>query len=78
MDLCKHKDILGKPYEGFHSYRFLDIAIADVALTVAGAGTISYVYKVPFRYTSISLFSLGIVLHRMFCVRTTIDKILFP
>jgi len=41
MDLCKHKDILGKPYEGFHSYRFLDIAIADVALTVAGAGTIS-------------------------------------
>jgi len=78
MDLSKYNKILGKPYEGFHSYRFLDIAIADVALTVAGAGAISYVYKVPFRYTSISLFSLGIVFHRMFCVRTTIDKILFP
>lgn len=78
MGLCKHKDILGKPYEGIHSYRLLDIAIADVAITAVGAGAISYVYKVPFRYTNISLFSLGIVFHRMFCVRTTIDKILFP
>lgn len=78
MDLSKHKDILGKPYEGIHSYRFLDVAILDVIITALLAGGISYVYKVPFRYTSISLFSLSCLSHRMFCVRTTIDKILFP
>ena len=26
----------------------------------------------------IVLFVLGIILHRVFCVRTTIDKLLFP
>ena len=26
----------------------------------------------------IALFILGIILHRLFCVRTTIDKLLFP
>jgi len=31
-----------------------------------------------FLYTAICLFILGIILHRLFCVRTTVDKILFP
>ena len=39
---------------------------------------ISYFYKKSFFYTCIFLFILGILFHRLFCVRTTIDKILFP
>jgi len=78
MELCKYKNIFGLPNEGIHSYRFLNLAIVDVIMTIFFAGLISYYYKLSFIYTSIALFSCGIILHRLFCVRTTIDKLLFP
>jgi hypothetical protein len=31
-----------------------------------------------FAWTTAGLFFLGIILHRLFCVRTTIDKLIFP
>jgi hypothetical protein len=70
-------DSLGVPNKGVHSYRFLGLAIVDVIMTIVLALLISYFCKIPFIYTSISLFLLGIILHRLFCVRTTIDKLLF-
>ncbi len=76
--LCKYKDILGVPGEGAHSYRIFNIAIVDVILTILVALLISYFFKFNFWYTLIILFLLGIVMHRLFCVRTTIDKLLFP
>lgn len=78
MNLCKYKDLFGIPKTGVHSYRFLNLAIADVIMTIIGAGLISYLFKISFVFTTISLFILGIILHRLFCVRTTIDKLLFP
>jgi len=78
VDLCKYKDILGVPGQGIHSYRFFGIAIADFIMTLIGAYFISYFSKLPFLYTSIFLFILGIFLHKIFCVKTTIDKMLFP
>ena len=78
MDLCKYKNALGVPNKGIHSYRFLGVAIADVIMTILGALIISYLFKYSFLYTTITLFILGIILHRIFCVRTTIDKLLFP
>jgi len=77
MDLCKYKNIFGTPNEGIHSYRIFNIAIADVLMTIAGAYLISYFFKVSFLYTCIVLFILGIILHKLFCVRTTVDKIIF-
>ena len=77
MDLCKYKNILGIPGQGPHSYRIFNIAIVDVSLTLILAYIISYIYKISFVKTSITLFILGILLHRLFCVRTTIDKLLF-
>jgi len=77
MDLCKYKNIFGKPNEGVHSYRVFNIAIVDVLMTIFGAFLISYFFKVSFLYTCIFLFVLGIILHKLFCVRTTVDKILF-
>ena len=77
MDLCKYKNILGVPGQGPHSYRIFNIAIVDVILTIILAYIISYIYKISFVKTSIILFILGILLHRLFCVRTTIDKLLF-
>ena len=77
MNLCKYKNILGVPGQGPHSYRIFNIAIVDVLLTLILAYIISYIYKISFVKTSITLFILGILLHRVFCVRTTIDKLLF-
>jgi hypothetical protein len=74
---CKYKDILGKPNEGIHKYRIYNVAIVDVLLTIIGSYIISSSFKLNFWYVLLFLFILGIFLHRMFCVRTTIDKLLF-
>jgi Na+/melibiose symporter-like transporter len=78
MTLCAYKDALGKPRQGIHSYRLFGVAIADVILTILGAMLIAYFSKYDFYKILIALFILGIILHRLFCVRTTVDKLLFP
>jgi len=78
VDLCKYKNALGEPGKGVHSYRLFGVAIADVIMTLVGAAIISYFSGYSFFYVAIILFILGIVLHRLFCVRTTVDKVLFP
>ena len=78
MDLCKYKNALGIPGKGIHSYRLFGVAIADVIMTIIGALLLSFFFKTKFLYTLITLFLLGIFLHIIFCVRTTIDKLLFP
>ena len=75
--LCKYKDALGVPNQGVHKYRLFNVAIVDVILTIVLAVIISYIFSVNFFITLIILFLLGIVMHRIFCVRTTVDKILF-
>ena len=77
MDLCKYQNSLGIPNQGVHSYRLFGVAIVDVIFTIIGAMIISYFSNRSFIYTLIFLFLLGIILHRLFCVRTTIDKLLF-
>jgi hypothetical protein len=78
MDCCAYSEILGVPEKGIHSYRLLGVAIVDVLLTVIFAFAVSYMFSIPILFSMVGLFLLGIVLHRLFCVRTTIDTILFP
>ena len=76
---CKHKDIFGKPNEGVHKYKIMNIAIVDVLGTILIAKAIQY-YIIPEYDIWLILFCcflLGIIMHRLFCVRTTIDKLLF-
>lgn len=77
---CPYKYILGVPKKGIHSYRIFDIAVADVVMTIFGALAIAYftnnMKSVP--YILGGLFLSGIILHRLFCLRTTVDKFLFP
>uniref|UniRef100_A0A6C0HSL2 RDD domain-containing protein n=1 Tax=viral metagenome TaxID=1070528 RepID=A0A6C0HSL2_9ZZZZ len=75
--LCKYKDILGKVGEGVHSYRIFNIAVIDVLLTIFIAFIIHKVFQINFIVTLISFFLLGILFHRLFCVQTTLDKLLF-
>ena len=76
--LCKYKNIFGKVGTGIHSYRIFNIAIADVLLTIIAAYLI-HVFnpKLNFYVILVVLFVVGIILHRIFCVKTTIDKLLF-
>jgi hypothetical protein len=76
--LCQYKNMLGIPGEGIHSYRFLNLAIADVVMTILGGVLLAWGMRWNAFITVGSIFLLGIVLHRLFCVRTTIDKLLFP
>lgn len=75
--LCKYKDIFGKPNTGVHRTRFLGVAIVDVIMTIIGAMFFAWAFQLPYVYTIIGFFLLGIAAHRLFCVRTTVDKLLF-
>jgi polyferredoxin len=82
---AKYSDIFGKPNEGVHSKRLLDIAIVDMGATLGIAAIISAItsyylkenfFKV-FIILFIILFLIGIIFHRLFCVDTTINKLIF-
>jgi hypothetical protein len=84
-DLCKYSDLFGAPNTGPHRYRFLGkvfnggIAIVDVVATILLGIFIKTFF---FKNTNILkimsfLFVLGIIAHRVFCVKTTIDIMLF-
>lgn len=75
--LCKYKNIFGIPGQDLHSYRLFNIAIVDMGLTIIFAYIVSFFFKFKFIYTLIIFLTIGIVMHRLFCVRTTIDKFLF-
>lgn len=86
-NLCKYANALGEPRKGVHSIRLFNIAIVDVLSTIA----LAFLFAIFFKYaiklkatflsiffiSLVSLFILGIILHRLFCVRTTIDKLIF-
>jgi hypothetical protein len=78
MNLCQYRDIFGKVGEGAHSVRFAGIAIVDLLLTILASGLLSWIFNWNFWVTLLISILLGIILHRMFCVRTTIDKLIFP
>ena len=77
MNFCKYKDIFGSPNEGIHSYRLFNLAIVDIIMTLIIAYLIFIFFNYNFISTLLVLFISGILAHRIFCVRTTIDKLLF-
>lgn len=78
LDLCLYKDIFGHPREGAHSYRIFDLAVVDVAATIVVAFLIARFFGFVFWKSLVTLFLVGIIAHRAFCVRTTVDKWVFP
>ncbi len=74
---CEYSDIFGKPKTGFHSFRIYDIAVNDLLGTILVSGLISYSFDFNFIFVLIILLCLGILLHRLFCVNTTVNKFLF-
>jgi hypothetical protein len=76
--LCKYKNLFGEPNSGLRKYRIFDIALYDTAVVILIGFLISYFSGYPLWATLVVLFVSGIVAHRLFCVRTGVDKLLFP
>jgi uncharacterized membrane protein len=78
MSFCKYKDIFGKPNEGVHSYRLFNIAIVDLVFTIIGAYLLS-LYFTNYNFFTILfiLLVLALLLHKLFCVDTTVTVAIF-
>ena len=76
--LCKYSNLFGIPGKGMHSFRIFDIAVWDVFVVIIFGFIISRITKFHIKYVLPALFLLGIIVHRLFCVRTTVDRWLFP
>ena len=76
---CQYSEIFGKIKEGVHKYRLFNLAIVDVIVTFIAAYFLQKTFFKKYEYYQVllGLFILGIILHRLFCVRTTIDKLIF-
>jgi hypothetical protein len=74
---CDYSELFGKVGEGWHSYRIFNIAIVDVLAVLVAAFILKYLFGGSYLVYLILLFIVGILVHRLFCVRTTIDKLLF-
>jgi len=77
LDLCKYSDYLGSPNKGVHQYRMFGVAIVDVIMTIFGGYILAKLFSVRPIVSISFLFLLGIALHRLFCVRTAVDAMLF-
>jgi hypothetical protein len=78
IDLCKYKNLFGIPGEGIHAFKIFGISVWDTLITIACALIIAWVGGWSYWKTIICVFLLGIVVHRLFCVKTAVDKTLFP
>ena len=76
--LCKYRHIFGIENEGVHKYRILNIAIVDMVLTMLLAFGIALYLKISFIFVFIILLIVATLLHRLFCVETTLTKLAFP
>ena len=82
MDLCNSQlkkyldNLIGVPGEGIHSYRIFNIAYMDVIIVLVAAILLAWAMKWSYIKTIIGIFILGIVVHKVLCVGTTVDKAL--
>ena len=82
IDLCKYKDIFGKPNTGLHKYRIYNIAVIDVIATLLLAYIIQnfllkkFNYKIEYIKLFTILVILSVLIHKIFCVNTTLTNFL--
>ena len=83
MDICNSqikKDLdklIGVPGEGIHSYRIFNIAYMDVIIVLVAGILLAWSMNWSYIKTIVGIFILGIVVHKVLCVGTTVDKALF-
>ena len=82
MTLCETEfskslnKLFGPPREGIRKHRIFGLAIFDLVTTIIGAALIAWVFNIRFLYALVGVFLVGIVVHWMFCVDTTLNMTL--
>jgi len=80
MSSCPYKNIFGKPGEGPHKHRIFGVAAVDLIGTVILAILIGMWKRYSILETVllfIGIMILSLILHRLFCVETTLTKKVF-
>jgi len=75
MSLCHYKNIFGKVGEGPHKYRLFGFAIVDTVATLVLAYIIARYTKQDIFPIFIALVLFSILVHRAFCVESTLTKL---
>lgn len=75
--LCKYKHIFGREREGAHALRVFNVAVVDLVLTVALGWAVAKWTGYNAVLVVLALFFLGIIMHRLFCVNTTVNMLIF-
>jgi hypothetical protein len=74
---CKYKDIFGKPKQGAHKYRLFNLAVVDVIGMIILILVFTKIFNINIITMSVLIIIITIVLHRLFCVNTTINHLIF-
>ena len=69
--------VCGNVNEGIHAIRLCDVAVVDVAVTALAAYMLSPRIGHPFSHTFVGLVVLGVVVHRVLGINTTLNKFVF-
>ncbi len=77
MKPCQYANIFGKPGEGVHKFRILGVAAVDLILTVILAILLAKWMKWNIILVFVSLMILSVIVHKFFCVQTTLTKKIF-
>jgi hypothetical protein len=75
---CKYAALAGIPGQGAHSYRIAGVAAFDLGLTLILAYAFHRLFGIGYWFALLLSLLLGVVAHRLFCVRTAVDRLLFP
>jgi hypothetical protein len=73
---CPYKNLFGAPGTGFHSYRFLGIAVGDTIGTILLAWLTSYLTQTGFWWNLLAWFVGGEILHYYFGTPTAFLKMI--
>jgi hypothetical protein len=75
--LCKYRDINGRPGEAQHAKRIGAFALFDVLVSIACAALTAYLFNWNFAVVLTLIIIAGILVHRLFCVNTALNVMIF-
>lgn len=74
---CKYRDALGVPEKGFHESRLFGLAANDLIGTLIFITGFSYISGYSLMSVFIIVLILTVLVHRIFCVNTALNKKIF-
>jgi hypothetical protein len=77
MNFCKYRHILGVEKKGFHKKRIFGFALNDILGTIIIASLYGYYANINIIKSNVILFLIAIILHKIFCVKTTLNNLIF-